>query len=333
MTSKSTNPTENSTVMVTGTHRLADMFNMASDEEHAMLVESVRESGLYSPIVVTPEGLILDGRNRYKACLEAGVAPRLEVRAGTEEDYRKFVAEVNVLGRRSSMTTGAAAASMALVLGPDMRVNGRWKRGVVNGQLSVSDSGLAKALQRCGRILDVLGPLALEKIKAGDSVNYWDKRAKVRGLFNRAAQQCKPDSPALADVLTDKRLVAYLEALLTEEAHLNKWEEQRFGFLLEFAPEVLLQELADSPENPRFESAWQKLCADNSAKNSPLMMEVQRRYVATYIKSDACTWSVRDSASAQWAAGHYFDVDADELRLLHPNDLVNELERAGLEVV
>lgn len=78
--------------------------------------------------------------------------------------------------------------------------------------------------------------------------------------------------------------------------------------------------------------AWQKFCADNSAKNNPLMMDVQRRYVAAYIKSNACTWSVRDSASAQWAAGYYFDVDADELRLLHPNDLVGELERAGLEV-
>ena len=49
---------------ITGVHPYADKFPMLPEPELAELAESIRANGLRNPIVLTPDGLILDGRNR-----------------------------------------------------------------------------------------------------------------------------------------------------------------------------------------------------------------------------------------------------------------------------
>jgi N6-adenosine-specific RNA methylase IME4/ParB-like chromosome segregation protein Spo0J len=63
-------------------HPIANIFPLMSDEEIKELAEDIREHGQKSPIL-TYENQILDGRNRYRACVIAGVDPVFEEYAGS----------------------------------------------------------------------------------------------------------------------------------------------------------------------------------------------------------------------------------------------------------
>jgi len=56
-------------------HPLASLFPPMEGEEFDKLVADIRDNGLQQMIVLH-DGMILDGRNRYRACKVAGATPR-----------------------------------------------------------------------------------------------------------------------------------------------------------------------------------------------------------------------------------------------------------------
>jgi predicted DNA-binding protein (UPF0251 family) len=60
--------------MILPMHPLAELFPPMSGVEFATLVADIKENGLREPVIVH-EGQVLDGRNRYRACLEIGIEP------------------------------------------------------------------------------------------------------------------------------------------------------------------------------------------------------------------------------------------------------------------
>jgi len=55
-------------------HPAASIFPMMSDADIEALVADIRTNGQREPIITT-EGMILDGRNRARACEMLGIAP------------------------------------------------------------------------------------------------------------------------------------------------------------------------------------------------------------------------------------------------------------------
>lgn len=154
---------------IKGNHPYADAFPMASEEELGELAESIAAVGLIHPIVLTPQGEVLDGRNRLAACKQAGVEPAFETREGDDDDYKEFVIGANTTGRRESMTVQIAAASTALILGHEKRKNGRWMRNSIIQNSGLQGSAERESLRCAGLVMDELGPAHLREVRDGES--------------------------------------------------------------------------------------------------------------------------------------------------------------------
>lgn len=91
-------------------HKLADIFPMMNDAEYVQLVKSMKENGYdASSPIITYEGKILDGRNRWKASKDAGVTPVFVEYEG--DDPLAFVVRHNLTRRHLNETQRAGVAA------------------------------------------------------------------------------------------------------------------------------------------------------------------------------------------------------------------------------
>jgi len=100
-------------------HPAAEIFPLMQGEEFDDLVEDIKVNGLLEWIWVTPAGELLDGRNRVRACVAAGVAIQSRVYEG--DDPVAFAISLNL--KRRHLTTGQRAA-IAADLVPDYAAEG-----------------------------------------------------------------------------------------------------------------------------------------------------------------------------------------------------------------
>lgn len=89
-------------------HPLCTLFPRMDGEAFATLVADIRANGLRESITLH-DGMILDGGNRYRACVEAGVEPRFAEFRG--DSVLTFVLSANL--HRRHMTPGQQAAIVA----------------------------------------------------------------------------------------------------------------------------------------------------------------------------------------------------------------------------
>src|SRR5262249_38275842 len=102
-------------------HPLADKFPPMTDTEYDALVADIRAHGQREPIV-TYEGKILDGRNRYHACCELGLEPwtkRFEDVVSTNDSPAAFVVSVNIHRRHLTLEQKQAALIELRVANPE----------------------------------------------------------------------------------------------------------------------------------------------------------------------------------------------------------------------
>jgi phage N-6-adenine-methyltransferase len=97
-------------ISLTEFHPLADAFPLLEGRDFMDLSDDIAANGLNHPVVIF-EGKILDGRNRYKACIAAGVEPFRREFVGDFAAARRFVISENL--KRRHMTEGERAIAGA----------------------------------------------------------------------------------------------------------------------------------------------------------------------------------------------------------------------------
>lgn len=89
-------------------HPLANLFPLIDGDEFESLVADIREHGVYEPVIIH-DGMILDGRNRYRASKAAGVDCPLRTFDGA--DPVAFVISLNLKRRHLSESQRAMVAA------------------------------------------------------------------------------------------------------------------------------------------------------------------------------------------------------------------------------
>lgn len=96
-------------------HPAAELFPLMHGPEFDELVDDIALHGQREPIVLTPDGQLLDGRNRWRACAKAGVTP--VTRVETSEPWA-YVISTNVHRRHLSESQRAMIAAKIRTVGP-----------------------------------------------------------------------------------------------------------------------------------------------------------------------------------------------------------------------
>jgi ParB-like chromosome segregation protein Spo0J len=119
------------------THPAADAFPLMPDDALQALADDIKSDGLMRPIVLLaddkhPEGRILDGRNRYLACLLAKVEPRFRMYDGPTDanSLALYVTRENLLRRDLDPVQRALCARRLCKLIRERKVRERVQRSL-----------------------------------------------------------------------------------------------------------------------------------------------------------------------------------------------------------
>jgi hypothetical protein len=148
-------------------HPVAAIFPLLDGDELQRLADDIRAHGLLEPII-THEGMILDGRNRQRACELASVEPRYELWQANGQTPTQFVVSRNL--HRRHLTSGQKTV-LALDLLPQLEAEAKERQRLSKGrgkkvsrtQETFTDTGTAtaKAAELVG-----IGHSSVEKAKS-----------------------------------------------------------------------------------------------------------------------------------------------------------------------
>lgn len=150
-------------------HPLCTLFPRLSGNEFESLCADIRNNGLRNPIVMH-EGMILDGGNRYRACIEIGIEPDfVEFDGG---NLVSFVLSVNLHRRHLSAGQQAAIVASAQDWGNAQPANRPGKAGNVTGLSTVADraaiSGASDKTQRMADKVAKADPELAKQVAHGE---------------------------------------------------------------------------------------------------------------------------------------------------------------------
>ena len=147
-------------------HKLANFFPLIEGEEFEKLVDDIKANGLLNPIVLY-EGKILDGRNRFNACLEAGIQPLFVEYDG--DSPLNHVVSLNLTRRHLSESQRALIGAKLANLGHGgVRQGANWHL-----ETSIKDASnllnvSPRSIKRANKVLEQSPQEDIEAIEKGE---------------------------------------------------------------------------------------------------------------------------------------------------------------------
>jgi hypothetical protein len=122
-------------------HPVADLFPRMTDEELADLAADIKANGLIHPIVVDKDGVLIDGRNRARACAIAGIEPTTVLFEG--DDPRAYIISSNIARRH--MSKGQQAMAVAMMYPEPAKTKRKGSGSLESKELGISGARLSQA--------------------------------------------------------------------------------------------------------------------------------------------------------------------------------------------
>jgi DNA modification methylase/ParB-like chromosome segregation protein Spo0J len=182
--------------MIYESHEYANLFPMMLDDDFSQLKTSMSESGYDESLpIVLFNGLILDGRNRYKAANELNVTPLFTEFTGTDEQALSFVLRHNLNRRHLNASQKAALAVKLLPIFEEQAKARQGKR------TDLKDNETTDIVANLPQSEIVKDSPAIERIKENTvSIKSREQAAAVTGASARYVSEVKKiaeESPEL----------------------------------------------------------------------------------------------------------------------------------------
>jgi ParB-like chromosome segregation protein Spo0J len=262
-------------------HPSAAVFPMMTDDELADLAADIKENGLLHPIVRDADGVLIDGRNRLRACEIAGVEPSFTTLNG--HDATALIVSANL--NRRNLTKGQQAMALAMIY-PEPAKGGRGKKALGTEGFSQARLSQARSVLRHSRSLAervMARQLGLDE--ALDLVEC--ERTETQNTDAKLAE-LHAEAPDLADLVEEERLGVH-EAYATlvmrrreaEKAEANKREsllrlsELAWSAVTAWASEEFVAELGDRYEDEVFAKLWQMRVRPDAARLDEILKGAQ----------------------------------------------------------
>jgi len=179
-------------------HPLADIFPLMEGEEFEALVADIKANGLREAIALH-EGKILDGRNRYRACLASGVQPYFQ------GEIRKCNGEV---------ITDIVGDPLAYVISASIRrrhLTAEQRRELIAKLIKAQPEKSNRQIAEAAKASPTTVGTVRAKMEAAGDVSKLDTRTDSRGR-GQPANRVKPVAEALNKAPRRTRLERELDA-------------------------------------------------------------------------------------------------------------------------
>lgn len=147
-------------------HPIADIFPLLEGQAFADFVDDIKQHGVREPVTLHPDGRILDGRNRYRACVQLGIEPPTRTWDGVGSPVA-FVVSLNLMRRHLDESqrsmVGARIATLDKGRPAENTSIAVFKQADAASLLNVS----VASIQRASAVLDHGTPELVSAVDAG----------------------------------------------------------------------------------------------------------------------------------------------------------------------